>query len=37
LAQLTVATISSAPDLMLKKGKSKTQGQKDPTGAASAD
>jgi len=36
LAQLTVATISSAPDLNLKRGKSKTQGQKDPSGAASA-
>lgn len=34
LAQLTVATISSAPDLALKKGKSKTQGQRDPSGAA---
>jgi dCTP deaminase len=33
LAQLTVATISSAPDLFLKKGKSKTQGQTDPSGA----
>ncbi len=37
LAQLTVATISSAPDLNLKKGKSKTQGQKDPSGAISAE
>jgi dCTP deaminase len=36
LAQLTVASISSAPDLQLKKGKSKTQGQRDPSGAASA-
>ena len=36
LAQLTVATISSAPDLGLKKGKSKTQGQRDPSGATSA-
>ena len=33
LAQLTVATISSAPDLSLKKEKSKTQGQTDPSGA----
>jgi len=32
LAQLTVATISSAPDLELKKGKSKTTGQTLPTG-----
>jgi dCTP deaminase len=36
LAQLTVATISSAPDLNLKRGKSKTQGQRDPTGGTSA-
>jgi dCTP deaminase len=36
LAQLTVATISSAPDLQLKKQKSKTQGQRDPSGAVSA-
>jgi deoxycytidine triphosphate deaminase len=36
LAQLTVATISSAPDLTLKKGKSKTQGQRDPSGSQSA-
>jgi dCTP deaminase len=33
LAQLTVATISSAPDLSLKKTRSKTQGQRDPSGA----
>jgi deoxycytidine triphosphate deaminase len=33
LAQLTVATISSAPDLSLKKTKSKTQAQVDPSGA----
>jgi deoxycytidine triphosphate deaminase len=33
LAQLTVATISSAPDLFLKKSKSKTQAQVDPSGA----
>ncbi len=33
LAQLTVATISSAPDLSLKKSKSKTQAQVDPSGA----
>ena len=33
LAQLTVATISSAPDLSLKKAKSKTQSQIDPSGA----
>ncbi len=33
LAQLTVATISSAPDLNLKKGKSLTQGQNDPSGS----
>jgi dCTP deaminase len=32
LAQLTVATISSAPDLNLKKGTSQTHGQNDPTG-----
>jgi dCTP deaminase len=33
LAQLTVATISSAPDLTLKKAKSRTQAQVDPSGA----
>ena len=33
LAQLTVATISSAPDLSLKVGKSKTRNQVDPRGA----
>jgi deoxycytidine triphosphate deaminase len=33
LAQLTVATISSAPDLSLKKTKSRTQAQVDPSGA----
>ena len=33
LAQLTVATISSAPDMELKVGKSQTQGQTDPSGA----
>jgi dCTP deaminase len=33
LAQLTVATISSAPDLSLKKSRSKTQAQVDPSGA----
>jgi deoxycytidine triphosphate deaminase len=33
LAQLTVATISSAPDLGLKTSKSKTHGQKDPSGS----
>ena len=33
LAQLTVATISSAPDLKLKVSKSKTQGQRDPSGS----
>ena len=33
LAQLTVATISSAPELSLKKTKSKTQSQVDPSGA----
>jgi deoxycytidine triphosphate deaminase len=33
LAQLTVATISGAPDLSLKKTKSKTQAQVDPSGA----
>ena len=33
LAQLTVATISSAPDMELKLGKSQTQGQTDPLGA----
>jgi deoxycytidine triphosphate deaminase len=33
LAQLTVATISSPPDLKLKVSKSKTQGQKDPSGS----
>lgn len=33
LAQLTVAMISSAPDLSLKVGRSLTQGQVDPTGA----
>src|SRR5439155_3421543 len=32
LAQLTVATISSAPDLRVKKSRSQTQGQTDPTG-----
>lgn len=32
LAQLTVATISSAPDLTLKTSRSHTQGQTDPTG-----
>lgn len=32
LAQLTVATISSAPDLSLKTSRSKTQGQTDPSG-----
>lgn len=32
LAQLTVATISSAPDHTLKKSRSQTQGQIDPTG-----
>lgn len=36
LAQLTVATISSAPDLQLKKQKSKTQGQRDPSGSTSS-
>lgn len=36
LAQLTVATISSPPDLSLKKSKSKTQGQTDPSGAPPA-
>ncbi len=35
LAQLTVATISSAPDLSLKQGKSQTQGQTHPSGAPS--
>jgi dCTP deaminase len=35
LAQLTVATISGAPDLSLKKSKSKTQSQVDPSGAPS--
>lgn len=33
LAQLTVATISSAPDITLKKNRSKTQGQSDPSGS----
>jgi len=33
LAQLTVATISSAPDMDLKQGRSQTQGQTDPSGA----
>lgn len=33
LAQLTVATISSAPDMDLKAGSSQTQGQVDPSGA----
>jgi dCTP deaminase len=33
IAQLTVATISSAPDLSLKKSKSRTQAQVDPSGA----
>ena len=33
IAQLTVATISSAPDLSLKKSRSKTQGQTDPSGS----
>jgi dCTP deaminase len=33
LAQLTVATISSAPDMELKIGRSQTQGQMDPSGA----
>jgi dCTP deaminase len=33
LAQLTVATISSAPDRELKIGRSQTQGQTDPSGA----
>jgi deoxycytidine triphosphate deaminase len=33
LAQLTVATISSAPDMELKIGRSQTQGQADPSGA----
>jgi dCTP deaminase len=33
LAQLTVATISSAPDMELKIGRSQTQGQTDPSGA----
>jgi dCTP deaminase len=33
LAQLTVATISSAPDLELKRSRSLTQGQTDPSGA----
>jgi deoxycytidine triphosphate deaminase len=33
LAQLTVATISSAPDLSIKISRSQTQGQTDPTGA----
>lgn len=32
LAQLTVATISSAPDLNIKKSRSQTQGQSDPSG-----
>jgi dCTP deaminase len=32
LAQLTVATISSAPDLSLKTSRSQTQGQTDPSG-----
>jgi dCTP deaminase len=32
LAQLTVATISSAPDLSLRKSRSQTHGQTDPTG-----
>ncbi len=36
LAQLTVATIASAPDLSLKKAKSKTQAQIDPSGAPAA-
>jgi deoxycytidine triphosphate deaminase len=34
LAQLTVATISSAPDYSLKKSRSQTQGQIDPSGAS---
>ena len=34
LAQLTVATISSAPDMELKVGRSQTQGQTDPSGAS---
>ncbi|MBY0228172.1 MAG: hypothetical protein K2W96_02710 [Gemmataceae bacterium] len=33
IAQLTVATISSAPDLRLRKSKQMTQGQIDPSGA----
>jgi dCTP deaminase len=33
IAQLTVATISSAPDLDLRKSKQQTQGQTDPSGA----
>jgi dCTP deaminase len=35
-AQLTVATISSAPDLNNKKSRSQTQGQSDPSGRPSA-
>lgn len=34
IAQLTVATISSAPDLTLKKSKSATAGQKHVSGKA---
>lgn len=33
IAQLTVATISSKPDLTMKKGQSKTEGQIDPSGS----
>jgi dCTP deaminase len=34
IAQLTVATISSAPDMSLRKSKQQTQGQTDPSGTA---
>lgn len=36
IAQLTVATISSAPDLGLRVSRSRTHGQTDPSGSASA-